>query len=226
MTCMATSGQRRERRTGALSRDRIVQAAIEILDREGEKALTFRALAAHLVTGPGAIFWHVANKGDVLSAATDDLVGRVLREVTPDAQPRQAIRDIAGGIFDVIDAHPWIGTQLSQEPWQPAIVRMLEAFGEQVQALGVPRQRQFDCATALVSYVLGLAGQYAAAARLVPSNADRSAFLATISDQWTRLDPAQYPFVHAMTTQIPEHDDRDQFLAGIDLILEGITLLS
>jgi hypothetical protein len=74
-----------------------------------------------------------------------------------------------------------------------------------------------------VNYVLGLAGQYAAGARLLPRETDRSAFLATVAAQWAQLDPAEYPFMHQMATQLREHDDREQFLAGIDLILAGIT---
>ena len=74
-----------------------------------------------------------------------------------------------------------------------------------------------------MNYVLGLAGQYAAAARLLPPETDRSAFLATVAARWVQLDPARYPFVHQVATQLPEHDDREQFLAGLDLILAGIT---
>jgi len=59
------------RRADALSKERIVEAAIEILDASGERALTFRALAAHLATGSGAIYWHVADKNELLAAATD-----------------------------------------------------------------------------------------------------------------------------------------------------------
>ena len=73
-----------------------------------------------------------------------------------------------------------------------------------------------------MNYVLGLAGQYAAGARLLAGVADRSAFLATIAARWAQLDPAEYPFVHQVATQLPGHDDREQFLAGIDLILAGI----
>ena len=43
-------------RKNALSKQRIVEAAIEILDNEGESALTFRALATRLATGAGAIY--------------------------------------------------------------------------------------------------------------------------------------------------------------------------
>src|SRR5580704_3762835 len=120
MVLMATKAKRAERRTDALSKERIIQAAIEILDTGGENALTFRALSARLATGAGAIYWHVANKNDLRAAATGDIIARVMTETASDAEPREAIRTMALGVFDAIDAHPWVGTQLSREPWQTA----------------------------------------------------------------------------------------------------------
>jgi AcrR family transcriptional regulator len=223
MVLMAARAQRTERRADALSKERIVEAAIEILDAHGESALTFRTLTARLATGAGAIYWHVANKNDLLAATTDDVIARVMTDVVSDAEPREGIRAIALGVFDAIDAHPWVGTQLSREPWQSAVLQIFESFGGQLQALGVPEQAQFDCASALLNYVLGLAGQYAAGARLLPRDTNRSAFLATVAARWAQLDPAEYPFVRQAAAQLPGHDDREQFLAGIDLILAGIT---
>jgi AcrR family transcriptional regulator len=222
MVLMATRMQRTERRTDALSRERIVETAIGILDTDGESALTFRALTARLATGPGAIYHHVASKDELLAATTDHVIAGVMTKVVS-GEPRDAIRAIALGVFDAIDAHPWVGTQLSREPWQLAIMQILESVGEQLQVLGVPGRAQFDCASALANYVLGLAAQYAAAARLLAKETDRSAFLATIAARWERLDPAQYPFAHQVAAQLPDHDDREQFLAGINLILAGIT---
>src|ERR1700729_1581999 len=223
MMLMATKAQRAERRADALSKERIVEAAIEILDTDGESALTFRALASRLATGAGAIYWHVASKNELLAAATDDVIARVTTEVVSGAQPREAIRAIASGLFDAIDSHPWVGAQLSREPWQSAVLQILESVGEQLQALGVPERAQFDCASALVNYVLGLAGQYAAAARLLAGETDRSTFLATVAARWAQLPSPAYPFMRQVATQLREHDDREQFLAGIDLILAGIT---
>jgi AcrR family transcriptional regulator len=222
MVLMATSAKRTKRRTDALSKERIVEAAIEILDADGENALTFRALTARLATGSGAIYWHVANKDDLLAATTNDVIAQVMTEVASGAEPREAIRAIALGVFDAIDAHPWVGTQLSREPWHSALLRIFESVGEQLQALGVPERAQFDCASALVNYVLGLAGQYAAGARLLPPETDRTAFLTAFAAQWEQLDPAEYPFARQVAAQLPEHDDREQFLAGINLILAGI----
>ena len=225
MVLMSTRTQRAQRRTDALSRERIVAAAIGILDAGGESALTFRALAARLATGSGAIYHHVASKNELLTAATDDIIDRVMTGVVADAEPGAAVRAIALGVFDAIDAHPWLGAHLSREPWQAAILQVLEGVGGHLQALGVPARAQFDCASALVNYILGLAGQYAAGARLLPRDTDRAAFLGTVAARWARLDPARYPFVRQMAAQLPGHDDREQFLAGIDLILAGIGTL-
>jgi AcrR family transcriptional regulator len=219
---METKPQRIARRADALSKERIVEAAIAILDTDGEEALTFRALAARLATGSGALYWHVANKEELLAATTNDIIARVMTDVVRGVEPQEAIRAIALGLFDAIDAHPWVGTQLSREPWQAAILPIFEGLGSQLQALGVHERAQFDAATALVNYLLGLAGQYAAGARLLPRGMDRTAFLATVAARWAQLDPAEYPFVHQVATRLPDHDDREQFLAGIDLILAGI----
>jgi len=219
---MTAKAERTERRTGALSKQRIVEAAIQILDADGESALTFRALAAQLATGSGAIYWYIADKNQLFAAATDHVIARVTSETGRGAEPRDAIRALALGVFDAIDAHPWVGGQLSRDPWQYAVLRILEGVGGQVQALGVPEHAQFNAATALLSFILGLAGQYAAGARLFTRDTDRTAFLGAIAAQWAQLDPAEHPFVRQVATQLPGHDDREQFLAGVDLILAGI----
>jgi len=216
---------RTQRRVDALSKDRIVAAAIEILDGDGERALTFRALAARLATGSGAIYWHVADKNDLLAAATDEIIGRVMTGVVGGAKPRETIRAIALGVFDAIDAHPWVGAQLHREPWRSAMLKICESIGGRLQALGVPERTLFDAASALVNYILGVAGQNAANARLLPRDTDRSDFLAAVAARWAQLDPAEYPFVRQAATQLREHDDREQFLAGIDLIMAGIATL-
>ena len=217
--------KRIERRTDALSKERIVEAAIDILDSDGESALTFRALAARLATGAGAIYWHVADKDELLAAATNDIIARAMAGVTAGAEPREAIRVIALGLFDAIDAHPWAGTRLSREPFEPAMLLVSEGIGGRLLALGVPEQQRFNAWSVLISYIVGAAGQNAANARRLPPETDRSAFLGSVAAQWARLDPEHYPFMRQLATPLREHDDREQFLAGIDLILAGIATL-
>ncbi|WP_243772947.1 TetR/AcrR family transcriptional regulator [Actinomadura barringtoniae] len=209
------------RRTQALSKDVIVKAATEILDAEGEDALTLKALTVRLSTGYGAIYHHVADRNDLLAAATDDVIGRIVTGPAP--EPRQGLRGLALGLFDAIDAHPWVGAQLTREPWRPAVLDIYESVSRHLQALGVPERAMSDSAGVLVHYILGVAGQNAANARaLAGSKTDRSTFLAGVAARWADLDPARYPSLHKAGTDLREHDDREQFLAGIDLILTGI----
>ncbi|RKG92355.1 TetR/AcrR family transcriptional regulator [Corallococcus terminator] len=219
---MAKATRGSERREDALSRERIVDVAIELLDEEGEDGLTFRALATRLATGPGAIYWHIANKGELLVAASDAVVARAMGEVLACATPHEAIRGIAVVVFEAIDAHPWVGAQLSRAPWRTAMLQIFERIGRQVQALGVPGGARFTAASALVSYIIGVSVQNAANGRLLDPPVDRADFLETVSAQWQELDAHEYPFTRNVAAQLREHDDRAEFLAGIDLILAGI----
>ena len=219
---MATNAHRAPRRTEALSRDVIVQAATEILDAEGEDALTLRALTVRLATGYGAIYHHVADRDDLLAAATDHVIARIVTDLDAGAGPRPALRAVAAGLFDAIVAHPWAGAQLNRDPLRPALLDIYESISQQLQALGVPQRALPDSAGVLVNYILGVAGQNAANARLAPPETDRSTVLASVAARWARLDPTEYPFVRQVAAQLPDHDDREQFLAGIDLILAGI----
>jgi AcrR family transcriptional regulator len=219
---MATKTKRADRRGDALTKARIVDAAIDILDTGGESALTFRALAARLATGSGAIYWHVADKGELMAEAANDIITGAMSKIVRGAGPQQAIRALALEVFDAIDVHPWVGSQLFRAPWQPAMLQIFEGIGGPLQALGVPEHAQFNAWSALLNYILGVAGQNAANARLLPHETDRSVFLAKVAARWAQLDPAEYPFGHQVAAQLRDHDDREQFLAGIDLILAGI----
>lgn len=219
---MASMAIRSERRADALSKERIVDAAIEILDADGDSALTFRALAARLATGSGAIYWHVANKDELLAAATNGVIDRVITEASIGADPKKAIRGVALAVFDALDAHPWVGAQLARSPQQSSMARIFEAIGSKVEALDIPEDTLFDAASALVNYILGVAGQNSANARLHGQDMDRTTVLTAVADRWRQLDQAEFPFLQRIADRMPNHDDRDQFLAGIDFILTGI----
>jgi hypothetical protein len=74
-----------------------------------------------------------------------------------------------------------------------------------------------------VNYIFGVAEQNAANARaLAGSTMERATFLDVVAARWEKLDPARYPSVLVAGNALREHDDREQFLAGVDLILAGI----
>jgi AcrR family transcriptional regulator len=220
MVKKARSSQRREE---SLSRDRIIEASIELLDSSGEGGLTFRTLSERLATGPGAIYWHIANKSDLLTAACDAIVACTMAACMAGATPKATIRTLALGLFDAIDAHPWVGLALMWAPGQLPMVRILEGVGQQVRALGVPDEEQWAVVSALLHYIFGVAGQNAANTQFARARGlDRSNFLEAVSTAWSQLDPDDYPFTRSVAGQLRAHDDRVDFLAGIDLILSGL----
>jgi len=215
-----------QRREESLSRDRIIEASIEILDSNGESGLTFRTLSERLATGAGAIYWHVENKSDLLTAACDAIVARTMASCEVGATPEATIRTLALGMFDAIDAHPWVGSALTHAAGQLPMVRIVECLGQQVRALGVPDEEQWAAVSALLHYILGVAGQNAANTQFARTrDLDRSNFLDAIATVWSQLDPNEYPFVRSFAGRLRAHDDRVDFLAGIDLILGGIRSL-
>lgn len=223
MVKKAGSSQRREE---SLSRERIIEAAIELLDSRGEDGLTFRALSERLMTGPGAIYWHIANKSDLLTAACDAIVARTTNASLVGATPEATIRALGLRLFDAIDAHPWVGSALTQAPGQLPIVRIAEGIAQQVHALGVPDEERWATVSALLNYILGVGGRNAANGQFARTRGlDRSHFLEAVSTMWSQFDPDEFPFARSVAGQLRAHDDRVDFLAGIDLILSGIKSL-
>ncbi|TQM44612.1 TetR/AcrR family transcriptional regulator [Pseudonocardia cypriaca] len=233
---MAMRTRQSQRRRQVLTRERIVETAVELLDAVGEGALTVRALTGRLATGPGAIYWHIGNMDELLEAATDTVVATALAPRTQPAEaagtPQDEIRAVALGLFDAVTEHAWLAAQLAvqltRKPWGPVTLRIFEGIGRPVRTLGVPQGDWFTTTSTLVHYILGATTQNSQATGdgSVPgSEADRAEFLDTASRAWRDLDPDDYPFIRAVANQMREHDDREQFLAGIDLVLAGVTAL-
>jgi AcrR family transcriptional regulator len=219
---MAKRANNLQRREESLSRDRIIEVSIELLDSSGESGLTFRALSERLATGAGAIYWHVVNKSDLLAAACDAVVARTMRKIVV-TTPEATIRAVALGFFDVIDEHPWVGSALTSSPELSPIVRILEPLGRQIRALGVPDKQEWAAVGTLMAYILGVSRQNAANGEFARTRGlVRSDFLEAVSTAWSQLDPKEYPFARSVARKIRDHDDRVDFLAGIDLILTGV----
>ena len=219
------SGSRR--RQESLSREQIIEASIALLDSSGEGGLTFRTLSERLSTGPGAIYWHIANRSDLMTAACDVIIARTMSEslasAGPGAKPQATIRLLALAMFDAIDAHPWVGSALTRAPEHSPMIRIVESIGQQIRALDVPRKEHWRTVSALLNYILGVAGRNAANGQLARTQGlNRGDFLEAVSSVWAQLDPQEFPFARSLAGAMRAHDDRKDFLAGIDLILRGI----
>jgi len=221
---MTTAGSRAPRRLDALSRDRILAAATAILDEEATSdaapSFTLRTLMSRLSTGAGAIYHHVANMDELRAAAADDVLRRRLEDASTVDDATSALREVAVVIFEAIHEHAWLGAQLVRDPVQPAVLRMWKTIGTQLRLLGLKGPALSDAGSTLSSYILGSAAQQAAGVARLPSGMGRGEYLAQVAERLRELDPD--PLVDDIASDVAEHDDREQFLAGVDIILRGI----
>src|SRR5690349_24381025 len=84
----------------ALSRDQVVATAVDLLRRYGLGDLSMRRLARELCVAPGALYWHVANKQELLVQVADVL----LAEIPPPADRRPPAEALVGLAVAVRDA--------------------------------------------------------------------------------------------------------------------------
>lgn len=62
----------------ALNKAAVIQAAVELADREGVDGLTLRALATQLGISAPTLYWHVRDKAELLEALADAIMDEVL----------------------------------------------------------------------------------------------------------------------------------------------------
>lgn len=96
-----------------LSRDRIIHAAIELLDDEGVEGLNMRALGARLGVAPTAVYWHVKRKDDLIVLAADQVWNEIPLPDVAEVGWRPAVTELANGLYAMVTRHPWLATTMS-----------------------------------------------------------------------------------------------------------------
>lgn len=225
-------GTRRGRKSRAtLSLQAIIDGAIEMLDGPGgESALTFRGLAARLGGGVGSVYWYVKNKDELVLLAADAVIGRVMPTVDEqrDKPAVEAIRAIAIALFREMEAHPWTAAHFMHDvDIQENALLLWESLGQQALRLDLTDVQRFHVVSTVSNYVVGIGAQMSVESAPQPHPGEpedemRARYLSDWADSWLSRDPQQFPFAHAMAPVFREHDDFEQFTAGLDLILSGI----
>ncbi|MFG2025794.1 TetR/AcrR family transcriptional regulator [Streptomyces sp. NPDC048825] len=92
-----------------LTADRIVRAAIELLDDEGLDGLNMRSLAKRLGSAPTAVYWHIKTKDDLVRLAADAIWHEVELPDLDASDWRTAATTHATGMHAMLTRHPWLG---------------------------------------------------------------------------------------------------------------------
>lgn len=97
-----------------LSRDSIIAAALEILDSFGLADMTMRRVASHLGVAPGALYWHVANKQELIAAIAARIITPALSPDPAEADPADLCRRLRRALLSHRDGAELVGAALSQ----------------------------------------------------------------------------------------------------------------
>lgn len=109
-------GAPRRGRPPRVSVDEVVDAAIELADRDGLEALTMRALAEHLGVGAMSLYTYVASRDDLVVLMVDEVLGRTeLPPLAGDLRSRLTL--VAEVELRERRAHPWLLDDAVIRPW-------------------------------------------------------------------------------------------------------------
>jgi AcrR family transcriptional regulator len=217
---MTTRTTRRAPGRAPLTRARVLEAAIKLADQGGIESLSMRKLGQELGVEAMAVYYHVANKDEVL----DGIVDLVFSEIElPGAGGdwKTAMRARAISVRDVLSRHRWaIGMMESRANPGPANLRHHNAV------IGCLRAAGFDMA--MVAHAYSLLDGYIYGFALTKMNLpfDRGDEVADMAQ--TMLEPFPldaYPNLVAFITEHamkPGYDYADEFEYGLDLVLDGL----
>jgi AcrR family transcriptional regulator len=219
---------RNKQRTEPLSRQRVLRAAVTIADEAGIQALTMRRLAEEVGAEAMSLYYHFANKEEVLDGVVEviveelnDVVGRV-DVPSAGADWKKAVRARILAAREVLLRHPWAPRLFeTRAAMSPAVVRYHDAL------VGLMRDGGFSfdlCHHAL--HALGSRAMGFTQELFDPGDG---------ADQEMPTDMAdQFPNLAAMLAEVvhddPEStlgwcDDQTEFEFGLDVILDGLDRL-
>jgi AcrR family transcriptional regulator len=206
------------RRTSGLSRERIVAAAIELVEAEGLGALSMARLAERLGCGTMSLYRHVANK--------DELVTFML-STAPEPPPkpadpsdwRGALTDWAAGLWDIYHRHPWIlQTAAAGPPADPGQLAWLDAGLAALGGTGLAERDKLAAVMALLHYVRGAAALDIEAVQTNLSNYPALLRRLLTADRFPALTAA----VAAGVFDQENDDPQAEFRSGLGQLLDGI----
>lgn len=203
----------------SLSRDRILRAALELVDEHGIESLSMRKLGRLLDYEAMSLYNHVANKDDVL----DGILDLVLAETdlpAPDADWDASIRTSAISVHAALRGHPWAAALvMSPGHIRPARLRYMDGLLGRLRAAGFSAETTYVAYHVLDAHIFGFS-------LWLTSHTFTPAQVVEMTDRLEQMIPVHaYPYLHEHAHQhLVEgpHREVNAFEFGLDLIIDGL----
>jgi AcrR family transcriptional regulator len=200
-----------------LTRDRVLRTAMALADEGGIESLSMRKLAQALGVEAMSLYYHVANKDDIVGG----ILGLAMAEVElppDDLDWKDALRASATSVHGALRRHPWAAAQMmSPNRVSDARIRWMNAVLGRLRQAGFSANQTHHAYHALDSHITGSTlweSGYSAALRNAPVSPE--GFLSTLPE-------GAYPYlVEHVHTHMAGPDDISEFDFGLGLILDGL----
>src|SRR5260370_23844021 len=148
--------QARRGGTAGLTRDGVVEVALELLEADGPDALTMRGLAAKLGVAPTAIYWHVGDKQALLDAVVDHITADVGQIEVEGRAPVERIISTARSLRRNLLERPYLVGVVHEQGRTAAIFRPARVvLARELQACGLDERRSPLATEAVLHHVIG-----------------------------------------------------------------------
>jgi AcrR family transcriptional regulator len=207
----------------------VLQAAVDVADKGGIESLTMRRLAEELGAEAMSLYYHVANKQEVLDGVVDVIAGEINDVVNQIDMPskgadwKQAIRRRILSAREVLLRHPWAPAVIeTRTNTSPAVVRYFDGLVGLMRDGGFSYDVAHHALHALGSRALGFTQELFDPGEGVPDEA-ATAMLEAMADQLPHLVGMLREIVHDDPgSTLGWCDDQTEFEFGLDLILDGL----
>lgn len=205
----------------ALSQERIVDAALALVEREGPAALTLRRLGAELGADHTAVLRHFSGKDEIQLALVNRLVEVAVTGFVPAADWRETLAELARRIRAAYRLHPDVAALANaRSSRRDSEFTVAEVIVGALQDAGFRGAEVASTYRALVDAALAMSAFDAAATRI--DAATRAAEEAAWRREYRQLSAARYPRMAAVAEHLAAGEGQDTFEAVLSLILDGL----
>jgi AcrR family transcriptional regulator len=198
-----------------LTRERILDAAVSLVDAEGVDALTMRKLGSELGVEAMSIYNHIPNKAALLDGIVATVVAEI--EIPPHEMDWTERLRLLGRSFRAMALrHPQVIPLLALRPLRatPALEQIEVVFEALADAGAEPRQAA-DAYRVMADFALGFS-------------------MTEVADQLGSADPTEafanidlddlsgYPHLLSVVPFLVDADAGAQFEFGLDVLIEGV----
>ncbi len=207
-----------------LTRERIVAAAVELIEREGVDAVSMRRIAAELGSGVMSLYNHVPSKDALLDGVAEQVMSGIDFSSEPGASWEDLLRAQARAFRQIARAHPRCTMVVVSRPNASATgLRPIEHALGTLRSAGFAGDEAVRVVRAFVAYIVGsLLREVGVAPSVAPQHQGGQSADGARGVGKLQLNPAEFPQVTRLAAELMQSDHDADFEFGLELLMRAL----